>query len=117
MEQIQKAEIMQRDIVILPFPFTDNDGYKVRPAIIVSNEIFNESRTDRIMVPLTSVVKDDEFSIQISQNDLVEGELLKDSRARADRIFCIDKERIITKIGRIDNILFEEIRTKIHALF
>lgn len=117
MEQIQKTQIMQKDIVILPFPFTDIDGYKVRPAIVVSNEFFNKTREDRIMVPLTSVIKEDEFSITISQKDLANGELLKQSRARADRLFCIGKERIITKVGSIANKPFEEIKAKIQALF
>lgn len=117
MEQIQKTKIMQKDIVILPFPFTDIDGYKVRPAVVVSNEYFNKTRADRIMVPLTSVIKEDNFSIAISQKDLSDGELLTQSRARADRLFCIDKERIITKIGSIGNKPFEEIKAKIQALF
>ena len=37
MEQIS---IEQRDIVLLPFPFSDQSGFKVRPALVASNNTF-----------------------------------------------------------------------------
>ncbi|MDD4877912.1 MAG: type II toxin-antitoxin system PemK/MazF family toxin [Candidatus Nanoarchaeia archaeon] len=117
MEQIPKEKIMQKDVVILPFPFTDSGSYKVRPAIVVSNEYFNTAKEDCILVPLTSVIKDDAFSIAISQDNMAEGELLKESRIRADKIFSIDKETIITRIGSIDDKIFNALKEKILSLF
>ena len=31
----------QRELILLPYPFSDQAGSKIRPAIIVSNDNFN----------------------------------------------------------------------------
>jgi len=31
------------DIVIIPVPFTDNKGYKLRPAVVISNETVHQT--------------------------------------------------------------------------
>ena len=82
----------QKEIVLLPYPFSDLEGTKVRPAIIVSNDSFNNKSADCIMVPLTTVIKDEPYSIVINQQDLTSGKLLKPSRIRADKIFAAEKK-------------------------
>ena len=43
MEQVlKKMNIRQKEIVLLPYPFSDLEGKKVRPAVILSNDKFNE---------------------------------------------------------------------------
>jgi mRNA interferase MazF len=44
------------DIVSVNFPFTDMHGEKLRPAIIISNEIVNQTG-DVIIVMITSKFK------------------------------------------------------------
>ena len=31
------------DIVVIPVPFTDNEGYKLRPAVVVSDETVHQT--------------------------------------------------------------------------
>jgi len=107
----------QKEIVLLPYPFSDLEGTKVRPAIIVSNDSFNKKSADCIMVPLTTVIKDEPYSIVINQQDLVSGKLLKPSRIRADKIFAVEKNIIIMKIGVINNLIFEKIKQEIFKMF
>jgi mRNA interferase MazF len=42
------------DIVLVPFPFTDQSGSKRRPAVIVSSRRYNDERPDLILMPITS---------------------------------------------------------------
>src|SRR3989339_679114 len=100
----------QKEIVLLPYPFSDLEGSKVRPAIIVSNNAFNMKSDDCIMVPLTTVIKDEPYSIIISQENLSSGKLLKQSRVRADKIFTVEKSLIIMKIGVVDDATFAKIK-------
>lgn len=109
--------IRQKDIVLLPFPFSDMEGSKVRPALVVSNDCFNESSADCIMVPLTSVIKPDVFSVILSQEDLSAGELLKKSRIKVDKVFSVEKELAIMRIGSISNEKFSEIKEMFFSLF
>ena len=44
------------EIVLLPFPYTDQSGSKRRPAIIFSTDAYNLRRADLIVAPITSNV-------------------------------------------------------------
>ncbi len=42
------------DVVLVQFPFTDQTSFKQRPAVIVSNLSYNNSRPDAIIMAITS---------------------------------------------------------------
>ena len=44
----------QRDIVLIPVPFTDLSSKKRRPVIIVSSDDYNQNNLDIVGVALTS---------------------------------------------------------------
>jgi mRNA interferase MazF len=117
LEQIHKIDIRQKDIVLLPYPFSDLEGKKVRPALVVSNDSFNKTFRDCVLIPLTTVIKDVPFSVLISQDDLAFGEIPKLSRARADKLFTVEQNLIFLKIGTIKDSVFSKIKTEIQKLF
>lgn len=45
------------EVVLVPFPFTDQSGAKKRPAVIVSSSGYNASRRDLIIMAITSQVR------------------------------------------------------------
>jgi mRNA interferase MazF len=102
---------------LLPYPFTDQEGSKVRPAVIVSNDFFNKSSHDCLLAPMTSVIKNEICSVIINKEDITLGNIPKQSRIRYDKIFAIDKNMIIMKIGKLNDRKFEEIKQKIIKLF
>ncbi|MEK6889288.1 MAG: type II toxin-antitoxin system PemK/MazF family toxin [Nanoarchaeota archaeon] len=109
--------VNQKEIVLLPYPFSNLESSKVRPAIIVSNDIFNRKSADCIAIPLTTVIKNEQYSIILNQEDLSSGKLLKPSRARADKIFAVEKNIIVMKIGTINDKIFEKIKAEIAKMF
>ncbi len=42
------------DIVLVPFPFTDQSAAKKRPAVVVSSAAYNRNRPDIILMAVTS---------------------------------------------------------------
>ena len=42
------------DVVLVPFPFTDQSGAKKRPAVIVSSSGYNAGRRDLVIMAITS---------------------------------------------------------------
>ena len=42
------------DVVLVPFPFTDQTSAKRRPAIVVSSDAYHRERPDVIVVAVTS---------------------------------------------------------------
>ena len=107
----------QKELVLLPYPFSDQGGSKVRPAIIVSNDNFNKKCEDCVLVPLTTVIKNEHYSLILNQDNLESGKLLKQSRIRIDKIFTIKKSLIIMKIGKINDKTIEKIRFEISKIF
>ncbi len=105
--------IEQGEIVLLCYPFSNLKEGKIRPAIVISNNDFNKKGDDLILVPLTSVLKEEQYSFIIEQKDLFAGKLIKSSRVRIDKIFCADKSLIIKKIGKIREEIIKQIKKEI----
>lgn len=109
--------ISQKEIVLLPFPFSDLEGTRVRPALVVSNNELNKKSEDCIMVPLTTVIKDEPYSVVINQEDLSSGKLLKSSRIRTDKIFSVKKDLVTMKIGVVNDNVLDKVKKEIQKMF
>jgi len=109
--------VNQKEIVLLPYPFSSLKENKIRPALIISNNKFNRKSKDCIMVPLTAVIKDEPYSILINQKDLFSGNLIRPSRIRADKIFSVEKNLIKMRIGIINNKVLRSVKKEISKMF
>jgi len=57
------------DIVLVPFPFTDQSTTKQRPAVVVSASAFNAERPDLIVMAVTSQVRaENRFDIPLQNS-------------------------------------------------
>ena len=45
------------DVVLVPFPFTNQNGSKKRPAVVVSSAAYNRARIDLVLMAITSQVR------------------------------------------------------------
>ena len=45
------------DVIVVPFPFTDQSAIKKRPAVVVSSESYHRDRPDLILMAITSQVR------------------------------------------------------------
>ncbi len=45
------------DVVLVPFPFTDQSGTKKRPAVVVSSNLYNANRRDIVIMAITSQIR------------------------------------------------------------
>lgn len=46
----------QGDVLLVPFPFTDQSGTKQRPAVVLSGAAYNQDHPDVILAPITSQI-------------------------------------------------------------
>lgn len=105
----------QRDIILVPFPFADQSGEKIRPALIISNNKFNQG-DDIIVCAITSNIKTSKYSI-ILKNDNVERGIIYDTSAiKVENIFKIKKSLVIKTIAAINKSLFSKVINIIHDL-
>ena len=45
------------DVVLVPFPFTDQTAFKRRPAVVASSEAYNLARSDLVVMAITSQMR------------------------------------------------------------
>jgi mRNA interferase MazF len=103
------AEILRGDIWLFdPDPIRGKEiGKKLRPAIVVSNNTFNNGPAGLlIIVPLTTKEKKIPCHVLISPKD---GGVKENSFAMCEQIRCISKERLVSKWGhaRSPNVLHQ----------
>lgn len=108
--------VEQRDLLLVPFPFSDQSGRKVRPVIVVSNNHFNASAEDIIVVGVTSNITKDAYTLPLDNTDLEEGKLLESSCIKVENILKIDKELVIKKIGRLKEEKVREILSLLQTI-
>ncbi len=106
----------QRDILLIPFPFSDQSGKKVRPVIIISKDEFNKDSEDILVVGVTSNISRDKYTLPLENKDLEEGKLITKCFIKTENILKVDKELIIKKIGRIKKEKFDLIIGKIISI-
>ena len=88
------------ELVLVPFPFTDQSAVKKRPAVIVSSDDYNRLRPDIIIMAVTSQMRSADFFGDVALSDWQQAGLLKPSVIKP--IFTtIEKNMIIKKLGRI----------------
>jgi mRNA interferase MazF len=51
------------DVVLVPFPFTDQTSAKQRPAVIVSKRSYNDARRDVVAMAITTNLQPGELAI------------------------------------------------------
>jgi mRNA interferase MazF len=92
----------QRDIVLIPFPYSNFSETKKRPVLIISNSTHHHQSNDIIYCAITSQEKIFEQTINIENKDLEFGNLHYDSAIKPTKIFTIQKKRIIKRLGRLN---------------
>ena len=102
------------DIVIIPVPFTDNKGYKLRPAVVISNDTVHQTG-DVLIVQITSKLKPDKLSISITNNDVTEGLPVK-SYIRVHKIFVLEQSLIKGKVSSLKIAKYQELIQRINQI-
>jgi hypothetical protein len=60
-----------------------------------------------------SVIKDDLYSVLISQSDMSEGTLIRPSRIRPDKIFNVEKKLVKMRVGSVKHAVFDKVRQEV----
>jgi len=106
----------QGDIVLVPIPFTNLSSNKRRPVLILSNNDYNKSTNDILVVAITSNLSDMRFGIMIKTDDLSEGELKVDLQIRADKIYTLSQDIVIKRFGALNNCIIDKVKNKIDEM-
>lgn len=100
-------------IVLVPFPFTDLSGNKVRPALV----LHAQTKGDDCIVGFISSVqkKPEKFDVFVvhSQNN----GLKMDSFIKIDKLATLQKRIFIGELGALEPVYIKEVDKKLKTLF
>jgi mRNA interferase MazF len=107
----------QRDIVLVPFPFSDLSGQKVRPVLILSNDTYNQQSADVVVCGLTTNLKPMPYSIIANVTDVEQpGTLRHESKIKVDTITSLEQSLLIKQVARLRLSVFEQVVEEIKDL-
>ena len=106
----------QREIVLVPFPYSDLSSAKRRPVLIVSNNLYNKNFPDILICVITSNLFKDDYSAELNDKDLETGILPERSVIKCHKLFTIEQTQIIRRFSVISKTKFDEVINMLQKL-
>lgn len=106
-------KVMKGDVVVIPFPYSDLSRSKKRPALVAATI----DGDDVILCQITGEMRLDRYSVGVTGEDFIEGNLDFPSIIRPNRLFTADTSVIIRKIGTIKKDKMKEVEKEIVGIF
>lgn len=106
------------DIVLLDFPYTNQSGSKVRPALVIGINLEHEGNDVNaayMTTELDSYVYED-FAISITAEDIAKGTLKRESVVRVDKVIPINSTQC-RKVAQISTPKLDEVLRKATAFY
>lgn len=102
------------DIILVPFPFTDQTTTKKRPAVIISSSVYHAQRPDLVLMAVTSQLR------APARGDVVISEwraagLLKPSAVKPV-IATIEQNLVIKRLGRLKAVDQQAVRAHLKLI-
>lgn len=100
-------------VILIPFPFTDLSGTKVRPAIIISHKV---SGDDVVVLFLSSNLKKQSSYTTLVQATEENG-LKTDSVILCSKVATLDKKVILGELGILEQKYQKEVKSILKKVF
>jgi mRNA interferase MazF len=107
------GKLIAGEVVVLPFPQTNLEVGKRRPALVVA-ELTGD---DVILCQITSQARRDSYSISLIGDDVERGRLAIDSFIRPNRLFTVDQSVILYSAAKVNVSKLRAVRARITELF
>jgi mRNA interferase MazF len=90
------------DILLVPFPFTSQTASKKRPAVVVSNGAYNDSRPDVVVMAVTSQLRAEAALGEMRVQNWQSAGLLKPSAIKP--VFAtLEQSLVMRRLGHLDD--------------
>ena len=89
------------DVVAVPFPFTDRDATKRRPALVISNEKFNQQHNQIVLAMITTTT-DNVWRSDVTLTNWQKAGLKLSCQLRL-KLFTLDQNLVLKAIGHLSS--------------
>jgi len=107
------GKLVDGDIVVIAFPFSDHSATKKRPALVVGLAEFD----DVILCQITSQPYASIRAIPLKNTEIVDGILTRLSYIRPDKLFTTDVSIVLARIGRLKRSKISEVLINLRQTF
>jgi mRNA interferase MazF len=105
------------DIIVIELPFSDLEGSKLRPVLVVSSNKLNKNRPDIVVCKITGSHFKTDYEISLTNDDLIEGKLKKNIWIDVAVIQSIEKKLIKQKIAKINETKIKYVKNLLKDVF
>ncbi len=106
----------QKEIVLVPYPYSDLSSTKRRPVLVVSNNHYNQKFPDILVCVITSNLFKDDYSVDLNDNDLEIGMMPEQSVIKCHKLFTIEQTQIIKRFSIIKDDKLKDVINKLMLL-
>lgn len=103
------------EVVLVRFPFTDQQGSKQRPAVVISSDGYNQNRPDLVLMAITSRIREPRAYGEARVEDWELAGLLKASAIKPV-LFTVEKTIIAKTLGQLSMMDQEKLREAIRQV-
>lgn len=107
----------QGDILLIPIPFSDLTSSKKRPVLVLSNSDYNSKTEDIVVAAITSNLETKDYTVELTSNDLEEGELKVKSCIRIDKLYTLSQYIVVKKFGSVNANILNKVKHEVNKLF
>lgn len=101
-----------RDVIVVPFPFSDLSQTKVRPTVCIARV----ENKEWMVCAVTSTGQGDPHAVSISAADFESGGIAHHSFARPLKILTVHESRVVRKAGTLKVAAFNRILDELVAV-
>ena len=107
-------KVQRGDIVLVDFPYSNHTGSKIRPALVVQSDVWNQRLDDTILALITSSPQrrtgaPTQYFIDISTFEGQQTKLRLNSIVQWENLVTHDQRLILRVIGSLPDALMREI--------
>lgn len=103
------------DVVLVPFPFTDQTTSKKRPAVIVSSSDYQQHRPDLVLMAVTSQLRPSPFYGELVIHEWKKAGLVKPSVIKPV-IATVHRRLVLAKRGKLQGPDLGALRTLLREI-
>lgn len=100
--------VFQREVVLVPVPFSDLSSIKRRPVLVLSRNSYNGGNEDFLAAAITSNIAQKPYSVLLEANNMEDGALHLTSEIRCDKLYSLNRKIVVKKFGKVKRQLFKQ---------
>jgi mRNA interferase MazF len=103
------------DVVLVPFPFTDQSGIKKRPAVVVSSARYHTHRRDFVIMAITSQLRPQPAFGEFTVVEWKKAGLIAPSAVKPV-LTTIEKQLVFRRLGQLQAADIRSLRASLEQI-